>query len=110
MLNFYAAMCQTKDTIYMVDDHDGAYEYKRVTGNVVSISNYLHGYKSGDYEFIAEIPNDYKKVSFYIDDDIIPSIILYNVKRGYERIFLPTEFKIIWAEMDNDIFEKKYIR
>jgi len=95
------------DTLYYIDDiSDFPYSYRRESNAKATYFNNLIGYIVDDYEFYVRIPKDYKKASFYIDDDEEPTIILFNVKKGYEPIFLPLPFKTVWAIMDDDVFEK----
>ena len=105
-LSYVTAIAQSdRDTIFLVEQDTSPYGFKTPTGDVVSNSRYLHGYIVNDFEFYVQIPKDYKKVAFYVDEDVEPTIIIYNLKKGYHPVFLPIGKKV-WATMDGDVYER----
>jgi len=92
------------DSIYLVDLKEAGYSSLTKYGRVIKNHKYLRGFAISEYKFFIEIPKAYKKVSLYLDDEEVSVITIYNVEKGYQTIFLPTEFKVLWATMDDEVY------
>lgn len=98
-----------QDTIFQVETSQKGYCFMTSTGDIVSVSNKLNGFSVEYFEYFVEIPKDYKKVSFYLNNDADPTISIFNVKKGYIPIFLPSSSQKIYAVMDDEVYEGKHI-